>query len=74
MLTSDHGTRTDSTESNPGPPGPGSGSPENSLASVIATWLPVVTQEEGKKYGNTNLMHVHRGFNGMVLRNHDTVQ
>jgi len=24
-----------------------------------------------KKYGTTNLVHVHRGINGTVLRNHD---
>ena len=44
------------------------GSPEESLATRL------FPPEEGKKYGTIHLVHVHRGINGTVLRNHDIVR
>ena len=43
------------------------GSPEESLAT-----RPFPPLGGGKKYGTIHLVHVHRGINGTVLRNHDT--
>ena len=45
----------------PGTPG--------TLEGSLAT--RVFTLEVGKKYGTTHLVHVHRGINGTVLRDHD---
>ena len=46
----------------PGTPG----SPEESLATGL------FTPRGWKKYRSTHPVHVHRGINGTVLRNHDT--
>ena len=40
-------------------------SPEESLATRL------FTPRGGEKYGTTHLVHVHRGMDGTVLRNHD---
>jgi hypothetical protein len=48
------------------------GSPEESLANdIIATRLFPPDSRGGKKYGTTHQVHVYRGINGTVLRNHD---